>query len=136
MLCRRIFDAISSIYNWEKQKEPVIPFERKPPLLVLEKGGVDFLEKIANSRTEPYAEVGGARLLLAYSAGETISSIARKEQTDRANVERCVDKAFLCGSILHCHNHSGYYLMRYIVIFYGNYIAWIFQFHKVLSLEI
>jgi len=36
-------------------------------------------------------------MLLAYSRGESISSIARKEQTDRPVVERCVDKALSAG---------------------------------------
>jgi transposase len=38
-------------------------------------------------------------MLLAYARGESISSIARKEQTDRPVVERCVDKA-LSGGIM------------------------------------
>ena len=74
-------------------------FERKRPLLILTKEEVEVLEEIANSRTEPYAKVRGARILLAYSSGESISSIARKEQTNRPRVERCVDKA-LSGGIM------------------------------------
>jgi transposase len=38
-------------------------------------------------------------MLLAYAQGESISSIARREQTNRPVVERCVDKA-LSGGIL------------------------------------
>ena len=74
-------------------------FERKRPLLILTKEEVEVLEEIANSRTEPYAKVRRARILLAYSSGESISSIARKEQTNRPRVERCVDKA-LSGGIM------------------------------------
>ena len=76
-----------------------MPFERKRPLLVLQKREVEFLEKIANSRTEPYAKVTRARILLAYSRGESISGIARSEQTNRPKVERCIDKA-LSGGIM------------------------------------
>ena len=76
-----------------------MPFRKKRGLLSLQKGEVEFLEKIANSRTEPYTKVTRARMLLAYSRGESISAIARKEQTNRAKVGRCIDKA-LSGGIM------------------------------------
>lgn len=76
-----------------------MPFERKRPMLILTKEETEVLEKIANSRTESYAKVRRARILLAYSSGDTISSIARKEQVSRPNVERCIDKA-LSGGIM------------------------------------
>jgi len=58
---------------------------------------MQFLKNIANSRTEPYAKVQRARILLAYGKGENISRIARKENTDRPLVERCIDKALSGG---------------------------------------
>lgn len=67
--------------------------------MVLEENEVKFLESLASSRTEPYSKVKRAKMLLAYARGESISSIARKEQTDRPVVERCVDKA-LSGGIM------------------------------------
>lgn len=76
-----------------------MPFRRKrSPLAVSEK---DFavLEHIAASRKEPYAKVKRATILLAYARGETISNIARNEQTNRPLVERCIDKA-LSGGIM------------------------------------
>jgi transposase len=76
-----------------------MPFQRKRSLLVLGEKEVEFLEKLAGSRTEPYSKVKRAKMLLAYCRGESISSIARKEQTDRPVVERCVDKA-LSGGIM------------------------------------
>lgn len=76
-----------------------MPFQRKRSPLELEQKDVVFLENLTSSRTEPYSKVQRARILLAYARGETISSIARKEQTDRPVVERCVDKA-LSGGIM------------------------------------
>lgn len=76
-----------------------MPFQRKRSALVLEEKDVKFLEDVAVSRTEPYSKVKRAKMLLAYARGESISSIARQEQTDRPVVERCVDKA-LSGGIM------------------------------------
>ncbi len=76
-----------------------MPLKRKrSPLVLLEKD-INILEHIAASRTEPYSKVKRARILLAYARGENISSIARKEQTNRPLVERCIDKA-LSGGIM------------------------------------
>jgi transposase len=76
-----------------------MPFQRTRSSLVLEEKEMRFLENLASSRTEPYSKVKRAKMLLAYARGESISSIARKEQTDRPVVERCVDKA-LSGGIM------------------------------------
>lgn len=76
-----------------------MPFQRKRSALVLGEEDVEFLQKLAASRTEPYAKVKRAKLLLAYARGESISSIARNERTNRPLVERCVDKA-LAGGIM------------------------------------
>lgn len=76
-----------------------MPFQRKRSALMLEEKDAKFLEDLAVSRTAPYSKVKRAKMLLAYARGESISSIARKEQTDRPVVERCVDKA-LSGGIM------------------------------------
>ena len=76
-----------------------MPFKRKRSSLVLRQEDITFLEGIASSRTEPYSKVKRAKMLMAYARGESISKIARKEQTDRPVVERCVDKA-LSGGIM------------------------------------
>ena len=76
-----------------------MPFKKKRSPLLLEEKDIKILENIAASRSEPYARVRRARMLLGYSRGESISSIARKEQTNRPAVERCVDKA-LSGGIM------------------------------------
>jgi transposase len=76
-----------------------MPFKSKRSPLELEKKDIEFLENLTTSRTEQYAKVKRARILLAYARGETISGIARKEHTDRPVVERCVDKA-LSGGIM------------------------------------
>jgi transposase len=76
-----------------------MPFQRKRSALVLEEKDVEYLENLASSRTDSYSKVKRAKMLLAYARGESISSIARNEQTDRPVVERCVDKA-LSGGIM------------------------------------
>jgi transposase len=76
-----------------------MPSRRKRSALVLSEKDVSVLEHIAASRTEPYATVKRATILLAYARGESISHIARKEQTNRPLVERCIDKA-LSGGIM------------------------------------
>jgi transposase len=76
-----------------------MPFKKKRSPLLLEEKDIKILENIAASRTEPYSKVKRARMLLEYSRGERISSIARKEQTNRPAVERCIDKA-LSGGIM------------------------------------
>ena len=76
-----------------------MPFKRKRSPLVLAEKDIKCLENIATSRTEPYSKVKRAKMLLGYARGESISSIARKEQTDRPVVERCIDKA-LSGGIM------------------------------------
>ncbi|HSQ85301.1 MAG TPA: IS630 family transposase [Desulfobacterales bacterium] len=77
-----------------------MPFQRKRSPLKLEEKDVAFLENLSTSRTEPYAKVKRARILLAYAGGESISGIARREQTNRPAVERCVDKALSGGVIV------------------------------------
>jgi transposase len=76
-----------------------MPFPRKRSALILSEKDIDLLEQLATSRTEPFSKVKRAKMLLAYARGESISSIARKEQTDRPVVERCVDKA-LSGGVM------------------------------------
>lgn len=76
-----------------------MPFKSKREPLVLQEKDIVSLESLATSRTEPYATVKRARILLGYARGETISSIARKQRIDRPVVERCVDKA-LSGGIM------------------------------------
>ena len=76
-----------------------MPFQSTRSPLKLEQKDIEFLENLSTSRTEPYSKVQRARILLAYAGGQSISGIARKEQTDRPVVERCVDKA-LSGGIM------------------------------------
>lgn len=76
-----------------------MPRPKRRSALVLAPTEVELLEKLAAARTEPYAQVKRAKILLAYARGESITSIARKEQTTRPAVERCVDKA-LAGGVM------------------------------------
>jgi transposase len=59
----------------------------------------ECIAPLSTSRTESLARVERAKMLLAYSEGDSISSIARNLQTNRPKVERCIDKALQLGAI-------------------------------------
>lgn len=73
-------------------------FQPKRRPLKLGEKDFAFFENLLSSRTDIYAKVKSARILIPYAHRE-LSSIARKEQTDRPMAERCVDKA-LSGAIM------------------------------------
>lgn len=74
-----------------------MPFKRRRSLLVLTEEEETALKSFSRSRTEPSAQVERAKILLAYVGGESISSIARRFETNRPKIERCVDKALQLG---------------------------------------
>ena len=75
-----------------------MPFERRRPDLVFTQEEEVALKSLSHSRTEPAAQVERAKILLAYAEGESISSIARRFETNRPKIERCVDKALQLGA--------------------------------------
>lgn len=74
-----------------------MPFISKKPPLILNKKDSDDLNKIAKSRTEALVKVERVKILLEYSNGGTISSIARLLKTNRVKVNNCVNKAIQFG---------------------------------------
>ena len=74
-----------------------MPFQKKRGALTLRADETAQLNQTASSRSEPYAKVTRARMLLAYAKGEKISAIAKREGVDRPVVERCIDKALSGG---------------------------------------
>jgi len=74
-----------------------MPFARKRSNLILSEEDKHSLLELSRSRTQPHAVVKRARILLAYSEGMPISRIAKRENTDRPVVERCIDKALSGG---------------------------------------
>lgn len=76
-----------------------MPFESHRSPLILDEETRGALEQISRSRTEPNHRVERARILLAYAAGESVSSVARSMQTNRPRVERCLNKALEMGSM-------------------------------------
>jgi len=76
-----------------------MPFERKRACLQLTTEEENQLNVFANSRVEPAYRVERAGILLAYSSGQSVSSIARQFRTNRPKVERCVDKALELGAL-------------------------------------
>ncbi|MDY7033476.1 MAG: IS630 family transposase [Thermodesulfobacteriota bacterium] len=76
-----------------------MPFKRRRSLLVLTEEEETALKSFSRSRTEPSAQVERAKILLAYAGGESISSIARRFETNRPKIERCVDKALQLGAL-------------------------------------
>src|ERR1039458_5346982 len=56
-----------------------------------------YLQKIAQSRTEPQREVQRARILMKYLAGESITGIQETLKISRPSVYKCIDKALAMG---------------------------------------
>ena len=76
-----------------------MPLRRKRTKLLLDSDVRDRLQKVSNSRTEPASAIERARILLDYTGGKTITSIARDLDTNRPKVERCIDKALAFGAL-------------------------------------
>ena len=74
-----------------------MPFEPRRARLVLSSDSTARLTSTAQSQTQPARAVERARILLAYAAGRTVSSIARDLGTNRPKIERCLDKALQFG---------------------------------------
>lgn len=74
-----------------------MPFQRKRANLVLTPAESEHLKSVSATRTESIARVERARMLLAYAANESVSSIARRLGTNRPKVERCINKALEVG---------------------------------------
>lgn len=74
-----------------------MPFEPRRAKLVLTPESSAQLTAITRSQTEAVRAVERARILLAYAADRSVSSIARDLETNRPKVERCIDKALQFG---------------------------------------
>lgn len=72
-------------------------FESRRAQLQLTSEEVNNLERIIHSRTEGISRVERAKIFLLYHQGETVSSIARKLETNRPKVERHINKALEFG---------------------------------------
>ena len=57
------------------------------------------LEQIVNKRTDPASRVRRAGIILGYGNEMTIAELARQFNTNRALIERCIDKALEIGAI-------------------------------------
>ncbi len=79
--------------------EADMPFISTREKIKLSKDERTKLETISKSRTESKSKVERATMLLLYSDGHKISSIARELRTNRPKVERCIDKALNYGAI-------------------------------------
>jgi transposase len=77
-----------------------MPFQRQRPALALTDKVRRKLEAVrAATRTEAQARIERADILLGYADGETVSALARRLQTNRPKVERCIDRALQIGAI-------------------------------------
>lgn len=74
-----------------------MPFERKRPLIILDREEASYLQELSRSRTEAAQRVERAKIILSYSDSVSVSAIARQLQTNRPKIERCVDKALQLG---------------------------------------
>jgi transposase len=76
-----------------------MPFISTREKIELSKEEKTKLATISKSRTESKSKIERATMLILYSEGHTISSIARKLHTNRPRVERCIDKALNYGAL-------------------------------------
>lgn len=76
-----------------------MPFQSQRPSLCMTQEEQDYIIQLSKSRTESAARVERAKIILAYSEGASISSIARNLKTNRPKIERSVDKALQLGTI-------------------------------------
>ena len=74
-----------------------MPFKSQKAALVISADVRENLTARSHSRSEPGAKVQRAEILLAFSAGETVSAIARRLATNRPKVERCINRALQLG---------------------------------------
>ena len=76
-----------------------MPFVSKRPKLQLSDKELEELKKISRSRTESLSRIERSKILLLYHEDITVSSIARKLNTNRPKVERILNKALQVGAI-------------------------------------
>lgn len=67
------------------------------PALQLTNEELEYLEKVAKSRTSPERAIERAKILLAYYNHKSVSQIARELETNRPKVERVINKALAYG---------------------------------------
>ncbi len=76
-----------------------MPFKSQKAKLQLTPEDHATLSQISRSRTEPAQRVERAQMFLAFASGETVSSIARRIDTSRPRVSRCINRALEIGPI-------------------------------------
>lgn len=74
-----------------------MPFKSKRPSITLNKEEKKELERISKSRKESKSRVERAIMLLLYSEGRSINSIAKTLNTNRPKIERTIDRAISFG---------------------------------------
>jgi len=76
-----------------------MPFISKRPKLKIDSDTLLRLKKIVVSRSEAKVKTERAKIILAFYSGDSVSSIARRFNTNRPKVDRCLDKAFEIGTL-------------------------------------
>ena len=74
-----------------------MPFASKKSGLKLSSGESGKLVKITKARKEKKSRIERAKMILAYNSGKNISVIAREMDTNRAKIDRCINKALRFG---------------------------------------
>ncbi len=70
-----------------------MPFTSERAKIVLTAKEKQALKAISKSRTEPKSRVERAQMILGYSEGQSISSLAKRLGTNRPKIERTIDRA-------------------------------------------
>ncbi len=76
-----------------------MPFQSKRAKLKLDPEIVASLERIGRSRTQSSQRIEGAKVLLMYARGSSLSTIARSLPTNRPKVERSIDRALQFAAV-------------------------------------
>jgi transposase len=76
-----------------------MPFKKTRPEIELDAKTIAVLEKISHSQTEPFRRVERARIILGYHDSVSVSELARRLNTNRPRIERCIDKALQLGAL-------------------------------------
>lgn len=76
-----------------------MPFISKRAKLKIDSDTLLRLKRIAVSRSEAKAKVERAKFILAFHSGDSVSAIAKKYDTNRPKVDRCLDKALEIGAL-------------------------------------
>ncbi len=85
------------MFSFYLMKVVIMARKSERPALVLMQEQRATLQDLSASRVAPAREVGGAKLMLGYADGISITELQRRLGFSRPMIYRCVDKALAAG---------------------------------------